>query len=104
MLIRLLDMSVPAVVTRRSCDTAGAGDAATLIGNTVRMRMLSAINTLPEDHLMVLLKAYLDDSGAPHGGHTFMTIAGYVADVTGWTHFEQRWRPSLHGAEFLIFT
>jgi hypothetical protein len=57
---------------------------------------------------MVLFKAYLDDSGAPHGGHAFMTIAGYVADEAGWTNFERRWAdelawarvPYLHMKEF----
>ena len=57
---------------------------------------------------MVLLKAYLDDSGAPHGGHAFLTIAGYVANEAGWAHFEQRWSeelarsgvPYLHMKEF----
>jgi len=56
---------------------------------------------------MGLYRAYLDDSGNPNE-HSFLTIAGYVADVDGWRHFERRWAgvlrkynaPYMHMKEF----
>jgi hypothetical protein len=58
----------------------------------------SAYPTPPWGHVLVLFKAYLDDSGAPTKGHAFLTIAGYAADVRGWDHFEKRWASALRDA------
>jgi hypothetical protein len=41
---------------------------------------------------MVVLKAYLDDSGsADDPTHSCITIAGYVSTVDGWDWFEHHW-------------
>ena len=40
---------------------------------------------------MAILKAYLDDSGDPDGGHNFLTVGGYVATVDYWEYFEKQW-------------
>jgi hypothetical protein len=58
---------------------------------------------------MAVLKAYLDDSGDPdNSAHTYLTVAGYVAELDAWKYFEQRWHavlteaqvPYLHMREF----
>jgi hypothetical protein len=58
---------------------------------------------------VVLLKAYLDDSGdADSATETHLTIGGYLADEHGWEYFEPRWAtllkeagvPYLHMKEF----
>jgi hypothetical protein len=51
-----------------------------------------------EDHVLALFRAYLDDSGAPTGGHKFLTVAGYAAEVSGWKDFDRRWAEALQGA------
>jgi hypothetical protein len=60
--------------------------------------------TPPRGHVLILFKAYLDDSG--DASHSFMSVAGYVSD--DWGYFESQWRsvlreagvPYLHMKEF----
>jgi hypothetical protein len=57
------------------------------------------INPL-EMNLMAIWRSYLDDSGDPTDPkHSFLTIAGYVADFDSWKHFEARWKAALDLAE-----
>jgi hypothetical protein len=61
------------------------------------------------EHLMVGLRAYLDDSGdGDSPDETHLTIGGFLAEHDGWRHFEPRWKallddcglPYLHMKEF----
>ncbi len=55
---------------------------------------------------MAVIRAYFDDSGDPDDPtHSFLTIAGYVAELGDWKRFEGYWdraqgrdgKPSLSG-------
>ncbi len=63
----------------------------------------SALPTPSPEHILLLYRAYLDDSGAPSGGHSFLTIAGYAATVESWREFEGRWAQTLraYGVPYL---
>lgn len=53
---------------------------------------------------MVLLRAYLDDSGSPtQQGNDTLVIGGYVSDVGGWRYFEELWKAALDRAEVPYF-
>jgi hypothetical protein len=93
MLIRLLDMGVE-VAVRRPTSHIGLRDE-------IRpFETFSALLFPPEDQLMAILRAYLDDSGSPDDpAHSFLTIAGYVAEVGNWKRFERRWQKKLDRAE-----
>ena len=47
----------------------------------------------------MVLKAYLDDSGSPaNPDHSYLTVAGYLADDGHWALFEERWGQALEAA------
>lgn len=49
---------------------------------------------------MAIVKAYLDDSGTPEDPqHTFLTVAGYVAEQGQWEEFEEDWLAALDEAK-----
>ena len=62
----------------------------------------------PDQWLMAVLKAYIDDSGDQWPGHTALSMAGYIATIEEWDRFEQAWirvltefeAPYLHMKEF----
>jgi hypothetical protein len=62
----------------------------------------------PNQWLMAVLKAYVDDSGDEASGHAALSMGGYIATVEAWDRFEQGWTwvldkfgaPYLHMKEF----
>src|SRR5438552_14542233 len=47
--------------------------------------------------VMIMLKAYLDESGAHYGkgGSKFFTISGYIAPEAEWNKFDAAWKAML---------
>lgn len=73
------------------------------------VRSISAYVSPPGDHLVAILKAYLDDSGdGDSADESHLTIGGWLADHDSWQRFEPMWDdlmrefgiPYLHMAEF----
>lgn len=51
---------------------------------------------------MAMYSAYFDESGHPNNG-TFMVVAGCVAEVDQWVHFEREWLEALAPLDTNIF-
>ncbi len=73
------------------------------------LRTLSVHLTAPDDWIMAVVRAYIDDSGSPSDpNHTYITMAGYSCAVQEWNRFEKKWGeilkvfniPYLHMREF----
>ena len=64
----------------------------------------SPIVTPPRDHLMAILRAYIDDSNHPKSpGHSALVFAGFVADLDQWKKFETLWQSALDQAHVPYF-
>jgi hypothetical protein len=62
----------------------------------IHIRDLSVFPTPPKDALMVVLKAYFDDSGEEiDPAHKVCSLAGYIGDAKAWRRFEKEWPKAL---------
>ncbi len=71
------------------------------------LRELSPLATIPEDHLLVVLKSYFDGGNqADSTRYDIVTLAGFSGRKKDWKTFESDWRKVLgkHGADYLHTT
>ncbi len=68
--------------------------------STAAGRIRALVSGLPaarrNKRLLVMLQAYLDDSGSEGSGPVFL-LCGYVATAEAWAHFSDDWQKALDG-------